>query len=138
MSGRALADTGGRSMQCCSNSYLPLPQTSTLAGRRRTNKDHGKARATIIATGEMRSRKNTSSLYVYPLTSFSPYFMNTRSSFWPTTMDQDIGALKLSVQDLLSVWGEQIIGILLKGMGETFILSEDEPLTPNIDGVVAL
>ena len=29
-------------------------------------------------------------------------------------------------------------GMLLKGMGESFILSEDEPLTPNIDGVMAL
>jgi len=28
--------------------------------------------------------------------------------------------------------------MLLKGMGESFILSEDEPLTPNIDGVMAL
>ena len=26
----------------------------------------------------------------------------------------------------------------LKGMGESFLLSEDEPLTPNIDGVMAL
>ena len=29
-------------------------------------------------------------------------------------------------------------GMLLNGMGESFILSEDEPLTPNIDGVMAL
>ena len=28
--------------------------------------------------------------------------------------------------------------VLLKGMGESFLLSKDEPLTPNIDGVVAL
>ena len=28
--------------------------------------------------------------------------------------------------------------MLLKGMGENFILSKDEPLTPNIDGVMAL
>ena len=28
--------------------------------------------------------------------------------------------------------------VLLKGMGETFLLSKDEPLTPNIDGVMAL
>ena len=28
--------------------------------------------------------------------------------------------------------------MLLKGMGESFILSEDKPLTPNIDGVMAL
>ena len=28
--------------------------------------------------------------------------------------------------------------MLLEGMGESFILSEDEPLTPNIDGVMAL
>ena len=27
---------------------------------------------------------------------------------------------------------------LLKGMGESFLLSEDEPLNPNIDGVMAL
>ena len=26
----------------------------------------------------------------------------------------------------------------MKGMGESFLLSEEEPLTPNIDGVVAL
>ena len=50
---------------------------------------------------------------------------------------------------ILSVWGQLIIffpififyayfGMLLKGMGESFILSKDEPLTPNIDGVVAL
>ena len=29
-------------------------------------------------------------------------------------------------------------GMLSKGMGESFILSEDEPLTPNIDGVMTL
>ena len=28
--------------------------------------------------------------------------------------------------------------MLLKGMGEAFLLSKDEPLTPNIDGVMAL
>ena len=28
--------------------------------------------------------------------------------------------------------------VLLKGMGEGFLLSKDEPLTPNIDGVMAL
>ena len=28
--------------------------------------------------------------------------------------------------------------MLLKDMGESFILSEDEPLTPNFDGVMAL
>ena len=27
---------------------------------------------------------------------------------------------------------------LLKGMSESFLLSEDEPLTPNIDGAMAL
>ena len=26
--------------------------------------------------------------------------------------------------------------MLLKGMGENFLLSKDEPLTPNIDGVM--
>ena len=31
-----------------------------------------------------------------------------------------------------------MFGMLLKGMGESFLLSEDEPLTPNIDGVMAL
>ena len=31
-----------------------------------------------------------------------------------------------------------LFGMLLKGMGERFLLSEDEPLTPNIDGVMAL
>ena len=51
--------------------------------------------------------------------------------------------------NVLSVWGQEIyfflfsffmpdFGMLLKGMGESFILSEDEPLTPNIDGVMAL
>ena len=50
---------------------------------------------------------------------------------------------------LLSVWGGlnyffsififyASFGLLSKGMGESFLLSEDEPLTPNIDGVVAL
>ena len=29
-------------------------------------------------------------------------------------------------------------GMLLKGVGEAFLLSKDEPLTPNIDGVLAL
>jgi len=29
-------------------------------------------------------------------------------------------------------------GMLLKGMGESLILSKDEPLTPNIDGVMVL
>ena len=28
--------------------------------------------------------------------------------------------------------------MLLKGMGESFLLSDDETLTPNIDGVMAL
>ena len=28
--------------------------------------------------------------------------------------------------------------LLLKGMGDSFLLSKDEPLTPNIDGVMAL
>ena len=49
-------DTGGRGIQFYSDFYLTLPQTSTLAGCRRTAEDHGKARATIIAKGEMRSR----------------------------------------------------------------------------------
>ena len=30
-----------------------------------------------------------------------------------------------------------LFGMLLKGMGESFLLPEDEPLTPNINGVVA-
>ena len=38
---------------------------------------------------------------------------------------------------ILSVWGG-LIGMLLKSMGESFLLSKDEPLTPNIDGVMAL
>ena len=28
--------------------------------------------------------------------------------------------------------------VLLKGMGESFLLSEDEPINPNKDGVMAL
>ena len=48
---------------------------------------------------------------------------------------------------VLSVWGQEIFfcifivfasGVYLKGTDESFLLSEDEPLTPNIDGVVAL
>ena len=49
---------------------------------------------------------------------------------------------------VLSVWGGQFFlsifnfyawfGTLMKGMGESFLLSEDEPLTLNIDGVMAL
>ena len=31
-----------------------------------------------------------------------------------------------------------LFGMLLKGMGERFLLSKDEPLTPDIDGVMAL
>merc|ERR1711966_504211 len=31
-----------------------------------------------------------------------------------------------------------LFGMLSKGIGERFLLSKDEPLTPNIDGVVAL
>ena len=31
-----------------------------------------------------------------------------------------------------------LIVVLLKGMDETFLLSEDEHITPNIDGVMAL
>ena len=31
-----------------------------------------------------------------------------------------------------------LFGMLLKGMGESFLLSEDKPLTPDIDGVMAL
>ena len=51
------------------------------------------------------------------------------------------------LEPVLSVWGEHFFfyfnfyawfGMLLKGVGESFILSEDEPLTPNIDGVMAL
>ena len=29
-------------------------------------------------------------------------------------------------------------GMLLKGVGESFLMFKDEPLTPNIDGVMAL
>ena len=49
---------------------------------------------------------------------------------------------------ILSVWGQEIyfslfsfyalFAMLLKGMGERFLLSKDEPLTPSIDGVMAL
>ena len=48
---------------------------------------------------------------------------------------------------LLSVWGQEIyffsisyasFGILVKGMGESFLLSKDEHLTLDIDGVMAL
>ena len=60
--------------------------------------------------------------------------------------DHDLGNL---LKEVLSVWGQEIyifcififyawFGMLLKGMGESFILFEDEPLTPNIDGVMAL
>ena len=56
------------------------------------------------------------------------------------------GARQLSI---LSVCGQAIyffsifffnalFGMLLKGMGERFLLSKDEPLTPDIDGVMAL
>ena len=31
-----------------------------------------------------------------------------------------------------------LFGMLLKGMGEKFLLFRDEPLTPVIDGVIAL
>ena len=31
-----------------------------------------------------------------------------------------------------------LFGMLLKGMGERFLLSKDEPITPDIDGVMAL
>ena len=31
-----------------------------------------------------------------------------------------------------------LIVVLLEGMGESFLQSEGEPLTPNIDGVMAL
>ena len=54
---------------------------------------------------------------------------------------------RLSECDVLSVWGEQniiffninfyvSIGMLLKGMVESSLLFEDEPLTPNIDKVM--
>ena len=48
---------------------------------------------------------------------------------------------------LLSVWGQEfffyfhfyaLFGMLLKGIGERFLLFKDEPLTPDIDGVMAL
>ena len=49
---------------------------------------------------------------------------------------------------VLSVWGGlnyffcfhfyARFGTLLKGMGKSFLLSKDEPLTPNIDGVMTL
>ena len=49
---------------------------------------------------------------------------------------------------VLSVWGQLKIfsicifyawfGMSSKGIGESFLLSEDEPLTPNIDGVMVL
>ena len=55
----------------------------------------------------------------------------------------------ISIFCVLSVWGQEIyffsifffyalFGMLLKGMGERFLLSKDEPLTPDIDGVMAL
>ena len=70
----------------------------------------------------------------------------TAISATPTTLEEVANGV---VHPVLSVWGQLIIffhvfifcayfGMLLKGMGESFILSEDEPLTPNIDGVVAL
>ena len=49
--------------------------------------------------------------------------------------------------NILSVWGQDFFcififyfasGVQLKSMDEIFLLSGDEPLTPNIDGVVAL
>ena len=55
-----------------------------------------------------------------------------------------------TVASLLSVWGQLIFCFsififmpdlacyYIKGMGKSFLLSKDEPLTPNIDGVVAL
>ena len=50
---------------------------------------------------------------------------------------------------LLSVWGQEVyifsififyalFGMLLKGMGERLLLSKDEPLFPDIDGVTVL
>ena len=45
---------------------------------------------------------------------------------------------------VLSVCGQDfsffnaLFGMLLKGMGERFLLSKDEPLTPNINGVMTL
>ena len=50
--------------------------------------------------------------------------------------------------EILSVWGQETFfcilifyfanGVQLKGMGESLLLSKDEPLTHNIDGVMAL
>ena len=65
------------------------------------------------------------------------------------TSESTVSSAKEKTLKLLSVWGQLInfppififyayFGMVLKGMGESFILSEDEPLTPNIDGVMAL
>ena len=54
-----------------------------------------------------------------------------------------------NVKNVLSVWGQKYIflhlrffifasGVQLKGTGESFLVSKDELLTPNIDGLMAL
>ena len=69
-------------------------------------------------------------------------------NFWKEEQKETSSPAIIPWSYLLSVWGQLIIffhfhfhawfGMLPKGMGESFLLSEDEPLTPNIDGVMAL
>ena len=68
-------------------------------------------------------------------------------SFFTTLANSRVLGLGAGIS-LLSVWGQLIFfsiftfyalfGMLSKGMVKSFLLSEDESLTPNIDGVMAL
>ena len=75
----------------------------------------------------------------------------SKQNMAPVRQSDHVGTSKTSAtgEALLSVWGQLIIFfptfifyayfvMLLKGMGESFILSKDEPLNPNIDEVMAL
>ena len=65
----------------------------------------------------------------------------------PNLQPAGIGDSFKPMSAVLSVWGQLIffcfhfyarVCMLSKDMGESFLLSKDEPLTPNIDGVMPL
>ena len=67
----------------------------------------------------------------------------------PAAALREVFPAALGVQEVLSVWGQEIIyssinaifvsrGMFLNGMNDRFLLSQDERLTPDIDKVVAI
>ena len=88
-----------------------------------------------------KKSRNTVIWHAQPFVSI-PVVFNHKLSFGPAVHICNI-AIESQVT-VLSVCGQDfsffnaLFGMLLKGMGERFLLSKDEPLTANINGVMAL